>query len=71
MVIEYRYEMDRTPTPEDRRKKLGFEEFVAKLQEEGWIGPDGDTAIKDFKVGYSNHVEEGNNYIEWRATLLN
>ena len=71
MEIEYRHEMDRAPTPEDRRKKLGFEEFTAKLQEEGWVGLDGVTSLKEFEVRYSDHAEEGNNYVKWRATLLN
>lgn len=66
--VVYRHEMDREPTMEDISRKLGLEEFVLKLQEEGWVAPNR-TPLKDFDVWYGGCREPGNYYLEWKAVV--
>lgn len=67
--IIYRHVIDRPPTLEDRAAKIGFEGFVEKLQEQGWVARDGRlTTLRNFKCEYEGHAQKDNNYIEWRAT---
>ena len=42
--------------------------LIAKsaLKENKWIGIGG-IALKPFIVKYRGHIEEGNNYVEWKA----
>lgn len=61
--------MNKAPTFEDRRNKVGFEGFRKRLEEKGWVKGAMGIALKVFKVQYSGHAEEGNNYIKWVAIL--
>jgi hypothetical protein len=67
-VICYRTLIDRPFTPEDKRKEVGLEGFLAELREAGWADKN-NRAIKAFTMESKSYAEAGNNYIEWIATL--
>jgi len=66
--IIYKHRMDRAPTLEDRAKKIGLAGFTEILREHGWVD-EKNRALKNFRMRYGGHAEEGNNYIEWIAFL--
>jgi len=66
--IVYRHRMDRVPTLEDRKKRVGLMEFVEVLREHGWVD-ENYRGLKRFRLRFEGYAEKGNNYIEWTAFL--
>ena len=63
------YKLKFLPTALKEWKKLDNSiqaQFKKKLKENKWIGIGG-IALKPFIVKYRGHIEEGNNYVEWKA----
>lgn len=63
--------MNRAPTEEDRRNRVGLDEFIVELQKHGWVTNDTrHTHLKKFAVYYSACHHDDFNYMEWSAVLL-
>ena len=68
-TVTYRERIDRAPTEEDKMDEVGLVGFLKKLQEVGWVDENG-ISLRCFNMEYAANNEDGNNYIEWNADLL-
>ncbi len=66
--ITVRIPLDRPPTFEDRQQQIGMDEFEKRLIEAGWADEDGNV-LKPLRVTHEGHIDDGQFYIEWTATL--
>ena len=66
--IIMRVPLTRPPTEADRRAAVGINLFEKRLFIAGWLD-EGGNLLKRFKTSFEGHSENGENYIEWRATL--
>lgn len=63
-----RIQLSEPPTLEDRATRKGFPDLLEELKRVGWVDDSG-VSTKFFKFSYKGHIEEGNHYLEWKATL--
>lgn len=66
--IIIRVPLTRPPTEADRRAAVGIDLFEKRLFIAGWLD-EGGNLLKRFRTSFEGHSENGENYIEWRATL--
>jgi len=66
--ITMRIPLDRPPTQEDHQAAVGIDLFEERLRQSGWVDGGGNV-LKRFHISYEGHAENGQYYIEWKATL--
>jgi hypothetical protein len=66
--IIMRVPLTRPSTETDRRSALGSDLFEKRLFIAGWLD-EGGNLLKRFNTSFEERSENGENYVEWRATL--
>lgn len=68
-IIKYEHHLDRAPTLDDKRKKVGMIHFLMMLREEGWADDMG-RSLKSLEMSVEGIAEEGNHRMIWTAKLV-